>query len=54
MEYEILPQEWEKGKIFKVIYGSNKGKKLYPDKHFSLLMDYIAEQAAEKHGYIID
>ncbi|MHC5074598.1 MAG: hypothetical protein ACYTFE_07215, partial [Planctomycetota bacterium] len=54
MEYKILPREWEKGKILKVVYPDKKGKYIYPEKHFPILMEYIKEQAIEKYKYIID
>ena len=54
MKYEIQPREWEKGRILKVVYGDKKGKKIQPDKHFPVLMDYIKKEAVEKYGYDID
>jgi len=54
MRYEILPREWEKGRIFKVVYGDKKGKKIQPDKHFPVIMNYIEKEAVEKYGYDIE
>ena len=53
MKYEIEPREWEKGKILKVVYPDGRGKKIYPEKHFPEIMDYIKRQAIEK-GYDFD
>lgn len=54
MNYEIYPHEWEKGKIYKVVYNSRKGKKILPQKHFPILLNHIRKVAVEKYGYIID
>jgi len=54
MEYKILPREWEKGKFLKIVYPDKKGKYIYPEKHFPILMEYIKKQAVEKYGYILE
>ena len=54
MEYKILPREWEKGKILKIVYPENKGKYIYPEKHFPILMEYIKKQAVEEYNYILE
>ncbi|MCX5643878.1 MAG: DUF4056 domain-containing protein [Phycisphaerae bacterium] len=43
---EIAPHEWESGKILTVAYGSGKpGKRIDPEQHFPILMDYIRKAA---------
>ena len=54
MKYEIHPREWEKGKIFKVIYSNGEKADIQPDKHFPIIMAHIRKQAVEKYGYTID
>jgi len=54
MEYEIYPREWEKGKIFRIVYGDRKGRTIRPAEHYPLIMAYIRKQAVEKYHYIID
>ena len=54
IKYEIRPNVWEEGKIFKVVYPNGKGKRIQPDKHYPIIMDYIRKQAVEKYGYEID
>ena len=54
MKYEIHPREWEKGKIFKVVYPNGKKADIQPDKHFPIIMAYIRKQAVEKYSYDID
>lgn len=55
MKYIIHPHEWERGKIFKVVYGkSNGGKIIEPSVHFPILMKYIEKQAIEKYNYILE
>jgi hypothetical protein len=54
MKYEIRPNVWEEGKIFKVVYANGKKGNIQPDKHFPIIMDHIRKQAVEKYGYDID
>ena len=53
IKYEIEPREWEKGEILKAVYPDGEGEKIYPEKHFPEIMDYIKKQAMEK-GYDYD
>jgi len=54
MKYEISPNIWEEGKIFKVVYQKGKGKKIEPDKHFPIIMVHIRKEAVEQYSYNID
>lgn len=54
MKYEILPREWEKGKILKIAYPNGNGRKIEPEKHFPVIMDHITKVAVERYGYIVD
>jgi len=54
MKYQISPNIWEEGKIYKVVYPDGKGSKIEPMKHYTIIMDYIRKEAAEKYGCIID
>ena len=49
MTYEIKPNVLEQAKIFKVI----EGKRVYPEKHYPVIMSSIKEKAVEK-GYNFD
>ncbi len=46
MSYEIKPNVFEQGRIFKAA----KSKKIMPEKHFPVILEYIKKEAAEK-GY---
>lgn len=54
MKYTIQPREWEKGKIFKVVYQNKKKRYILPDKHFPIIINHIKKEAVEKFGYDID
>ena len=54
MKYEIQPREWEKSKILKIVFPNGKGRKIQPDKHFPIIMDYIKNDAVQTYGYDID
>lgn len=54
MMYEIEPREWEKSKILKIVFPDGKGRKIQPDKHFPVIMDYIKNDAVRTYGYDID
>lgn len=50
MEYQIVPREFEKGKILRIVYPNGKGKTIQPDIHFAKIMDHIEKTAIEKYG----
>jgi len=54
MKHNIYPNEWERGKILKVIYPDGDGNCVVPEKHFSIYIEYIKKQAVEKYNYIVD
>lgn len=54
MKYEILPREWEKSKILKIVFPNGNGSKIRPDSHFPVIMDYIKNDAVQTYGYVID
>jgi len=54
MRYEIHPREWEKGRIFRVADPNQKLRKIQPDKHFPIIMDYVRKEAVAKYGYDVD
>ena len=54
MKYEILPREWEKSKILKIVFPNGNGSKIRPDRHFPVIMDYIKNEAVQIYGYDID
>ncbi len=56
MLFEIEPREWEKNKVFKIVYPNKKEKKkrIDPIVHFPILMDYIKKAAIEKYGPDVD
>lgn len=54
MKHEILPREWEKSKILKIAFPNGHGRKIRPDSHFQVIMDYIKNDAVQTYGYDID
>jgi hypothetical protein len=50
LEIEIEPREWEKGKILRVVFGDERGKRIDPESHFAVIMDDIQRQATAKYG----
>lgn len=53
LRYTILPREFEKGKILRIIYPDGKGKTIEPVKDYPKIMAFIEKQAVEKYGYDI-
>jgi len=47
---EIEPHEWERGKILRIVYKNEPGKRINPDQHFALIMDQIRRDAAAMYG----
>jgi hypothetical protein len=47
---EIEPHEWERGKIFRIVYPNGHGKRIYPTAHFPAIMDHIRQEAAARYG----
>ena len=47
---EIEPHEWERGKILRIVYGNEPGKRINPDQHFALIMDQIRRDAVAMYG----
>lgn len=54
MKYEIKPNVWEAGKIFKVVYKGRKGKTVQPARDYPIIMEHIRKKSVEKYGYDID
>jgi len=50
MAYHILPREFEKGKILRIVYPDGKGKIIKPEVHFAPIMARIREVAVKKYG----
>lgn len=52
MSFEIGPREWEKGRIFRIVYPDAKERRqqLEPAVHFPLIMDYIRKAAEIDYG----
>lgn len=50
IKYHILPREFEKGKILRIVYPNGKGKMIKPDIHFAPIMAHIREKAIKKYG----
>ena len=48
MKFEIEPREMEKGKILKIVYPNNDGKRIQPSIHYPLIIDYIKEDVIKK------
>ena len=50
MEYRIHPREFERGKIFKIVYPDKKGNTIHPKTHFAPIVAYIKNIAVQKYG----
>jgi hypothetical protein len=47
---EILPHEWEKGKILRIVYPNGGGNRIRPDLHYLPIMDEIRREAVARYG----
>ena len=47
---EILPHEWEKGKILRIVYPNGGGNRIRPDIHYGPIMDEIRREAIARYG----
>lgn len=45
MTLEIEPHEWESGKILRIVYGDKPKKRVNPEQHLPVVMDYIRQAA---------
>ena len=54
VDYQIYPNEWERGRFLKIVYPDGGGRRIRPAEHFGPIMNYVAEQAVNKYGYDID
>jgi hypothetical protein len=54
LKYDISPNVWESGKIYKVVFSDGKRGRIEPMKHYPILMDYIKKEAVEKYGYEVN
>lgn len=52
MSFEVQPEEFEKNKIFKIIYPNGGGKRIRFPEHLVEIMDYTKAEAI-KRGYVI-
>jgi hypothetical protein len=51
---EIRPKEWERGKIFEVLFGDRRDRPIDPAVHIPRLMEYIRRDAVEHYHYLVD
>lgn len=58
LNYEIKPNVWEAGKIFRVVNDpgnpKNRITRISPERHYPKIIEHIKKQAVEKYGYDID
>jgi len=47
---EIVPREWERNKVLRIVYPDKKGKRIIPTKHFPIIMAQIRKEAEAKYG----
>jgi hypothetical protein len=52
--HEIEPREWERHKIFRVVFGDRRDRRIDPAIHLPRIMEYVEQAAAEKFGPIAD
>ena len=52
VKMEIEPREWERSKVYKIIYPGQKAhkKRVIPEIHFAPIMAYIENEAKERYG----
>jgi len=50
MEYHIVPKEFEKGKILRIVHKNRRIKTITPKIHYAPIMAHIANVAIEKYG----
>ena len=50
MDYHIIPKEFEKGKILRIVHNNRSKKTITPDTHYASIMAHIANVAIDKYG----
>lgn len=53
IQYTILPKEFEKGRILRIIYPDGNGKTIEPSGNFRKIMEFVEKEAVEKYSYDI-
>lgn len=51
---EIEPREWERTKIFPIVYRKGRTGRIEPARHFGPIMAYIRAQGIERYGPDVD
>jgi hypothetical protein len=51
---EIKPREWERGKIFEVLFGDPHDRPIQPATDIPRLMAYLRQDAMEQYHYLVD
>ena len=54
IDYEILPREYEKKKLLRIVYPGRSGKTIKPAIHFAPIMARIRENAVRRFGPEVD
>lgn len=54
MKIETRCKEWERGKIFEVLFGTRRDVVVQPMVHIPILMDYIRHDAVARYGYMTE
>ncbi len=47
---EIEPHEWERGKVFRIVYPDGRGTQIYPATHFAPIQARIHQEITDKYG----
>lgn len=50
MDYHIVPREFERGKILRIVHANRKAKTITPQTHFAPIMAHITNVAIQKFG----
>jgi len=54
LDYQILPREYEKRKLLRIVYPHRRGKTIKPTIHFEPIMARIREDAVRRYGPKVD
>jgi len=47
-------REWERGKIFQVLFGDRRDRRVEPIVHIPPLMEYVRQNAITQYGYMVE
>ena len=54
MKIQTRCREWERDKIFVVLFGDRRDRRIDPEVHIPRLMEYLRQNAIDKYGYMVE